>query len=208
MTVEQVNEYLDAAFAYGPLWVYAVIWAACFVENLFPPFPGDTFILVAGALVGFERLDIVWTVACVNSAGVLSVLALYVIGRKLGRGFFVRRNLKYFNAEDVNRVERDLNRYGGYIILASRFVVGIRAGLAVAAGIGRYPAARMALFSTISYLVFTGLLLYLGYAFGRNFDRIEDIMATYKAIVLPLVIVILIVVVVLHIRRKRKRTTE
>ena len=158
--MEQINEYLDAAFAYGPIWVYAVIAVACFVENIFPPFPGDTFIIAAGALVGFERLDITSTIICVNTAGMLSVMALYLVGRRLGRGFFVRRNYKYFDADDVHRMERDLDRYGGLIILASRFVVGLRAALAIAAGIGRYSAGRMVLFSTISSRVHRHSLLH------------------------------------------------
>ena len=31
----------DSAIKYGPFWVYAIIVAASFIENLFPPFPGE-----------------------------------------------------------------------------------------------------------------------------------------------------------------------
>ena len=33
-------------------WFYLILFASCLVENLFPPYPGDTVILLAGYLAG------------------------------------------------------------------------------------------------------------------------------------------------------------
>jgi membrane protein DedA with SNARE-associated domain len=203
--VEQVNEYLDAVFSFGPIWVYAAIWAACLIENIIPPFPGDTFVIAAGALVALDRLDLVWTVLIVNSGGMLSVLFLYALGRRYGHDFFVKRNFRYLTADDVQRMEAGLTRYGALILLGSRFVIGLRSALALAAGIGKYPAWSTALFSLISYLAFTGLLLYIGMALGRNIDRIEQIVSTYNMIVIPVVTVLVVGLIARQIYVHRKR---
>ncbi len=76
-----ISELLDYLFAYGPILVYLVIFTACFIENLFPPFPGDTFILAAGALVGLERLTLIPAMIAVLSGGISSVMILYYLGK-------------------------------------------------------------------------------------------------------------------------------
>ena len=61
----KINQLLDFIFTYGPFWVYLALFAACFIENVFPPFPGDSFIVGAGALVAVGRLDLATTVVTI-----------------------------------------------------------------------------------------------------------------------------------------------
>ncbi len=190
-TLIQVNEYLDILFTYGPLWVYVVLFAACFVENLFPPFPGDSFIVVAGALIGLGRLDFWSTYLIVNFGGILSVMLMYHFGAKYGRQFFMRKNYKYFSAADIVGVEYRLSRWGAGILVASRFVVGFRSALAVASGIAEYPAPKMFFYSLLSYFAFTGLLMYIGSALADNFGVIEHYFKRYNQIVWPVLILAL-----------------
>ena len=94
----QISEYLDYLFAYGAFWVYLIIFAACFIENIFPPFPGDSFIVAAGGLVALGRLDLVGTFLTIVTGGVASVMVLYALGKRYGREYFIRRNFKYFSS--------------------------------------------------------------------------------------------------------------
>ncbi|HOP07087.1 MAG TPA: DedA family protein [candidate division Zixibacteria bacterium] len=204
----QINEFLDYIFSFGPWLVYSVIFLACFVENLFPPFPGDTFILAAGGLVAIERLSLVPAFLTVIAGGMGSVMILYLLGRRTGREFFIRHDYKYFSAEDVVVVEQKLARWGWLILVASRFVVGMRSVLAIAAGIGKYPSGRMALFSSISYVIFTALLMYVAIKLVENIDRILYYVRTYNMIVWPIVVVVvigLVVAKVVSVRRKSLR---
>lgn len=191
-SIEQINEYLDYLFAYGPFWVYSAIFVACLIENLFPPFPGDTFVVAGGGLVAAGRLDLWPTLALIIIGGLTSVMMLYSFGRKRGRNFFLRKNYKYFGAADIMKMEQSFAKRGAWILLFSRFVVGARAALAVVAGIGRYPAWRTLLFSGMSYLIFCGLLIYIGYALVENLDLLEDYIKTYNAVVWPAVIVLVL----------------
>lgn len=189
-SVDQVNVYLDHFFAYGPFWVYLIIWLACFLENIFPPFPGDTFILAGGALVALDRLEVGWLLAAVNIGGMLSVMLLYYLGRRFGHDFFMRKNYKYFSADDVIRMEARLARHGAWILGLSRFIFGVRSALAISAGIGRYPAIRTAVFSLLSYLAFSSLLIYVAITLIENLDLIEYYLVTYNSIVWPLVVLL------------------
>lgn len=177
---EHINQIVQHIFAYGSFWVYAVIWMACFIENLFPPFPGDTFILVGGALVGLGRLELVPLMLVVNSAGMSSVMLLYLFGRKKGRDFFLKRDYKYFSAQDVQDMGRKLDDHGIWIMSVSRFVVGFRAAIAVAAGIGRYSAWRTFIFSLVSYVAFSSLIVYVSMKVMHHFEAIKKFVSAYN----------------------------
>ncbi len=191
----QIDQLLDYMFTYGPFWVYLVLFAACFVENLFPPFPGDTFIVLAGGLVAVDRLDLWATSAVIIIGGLSSVMLLYWLGRRRGREYFMRKDFKYFSAADIRQIERRFNRWGGLILIASRFVVGMRVALAVGAGIGCYSPGRMLAYSTVSYILFAGLLMYLGAKVVENLDLIAYYFRTYNWIAWPIVIAFVLLLI-------------
>ena len=92
---------------------------------------------------------------------------------------------------------------GVLILMFSRFVVGMRAVIAIAAGIGRYPALAMVIFSTLSYFIFTGLLMYIAMELVDNFALVEYYFDTYKLIIYPLVILFIVLYIVRRIKRNR-----
>lgn len=207
-SLTHINLFLDQVFARGPLLVYVVLFVACFIENVFPPFPGDTFIAAAGALVAADRLNVVLSLAVIVGGGLASVMVLYFLGRNYGREYFIRKNYKYFSALDVVRMETRLQKWGALVILVSRFVVGLRSAVAVAAGLARYDTTRMVVFSALSYLAFTGLIMYLAASVVRNFAEIEELFATYTRFIWPIVIGAVVVFVahrfwVLHRKRQK-----
>ena len=190
--VSQIDQFLDYLFAYGPFWVYLVIFVACFVENLFPPFPGDSFIAAAGGLIAVSRLDFLVTFLIVIAGGISSVMLLYFFGKNYGRDYFMRKDFKYFSADDILKMEQKFSKWGVLILIVSRFVVGLRAVLAIVAGIGRYRALKMLIFSVVSYILFTSLVMYIAIKLVENFERIEYLFKTYSAIVWPLMVLLLV----------------
>lgn len=187
-SIQNINLFLDQVFARGPILVYVVLFAACFLENVFPPFPGDTFIAAAGALVAADRLHFGITLAVMMAGGMASVMLLYFLGRNYGRDYFIRKNFKYFSALDVVRMETRLQKWGALVLLISRFVVGLRSAIAVAAGMARYDTLKMFLLSSVSYLAFVTLIMYLAASVVRNFEEIERLFASYTRIIWPILI--------------------
>ncbi len=200
-----INEYLDKAFMYGPFWAYFVIFAACFIENIAPPFPGDSFIVAAGGLVAVNRLDPVYGLLTILIGGMASIMFYYYLGRRYGRDYFMRKNFRFFSAEDIVAMEARFERRGWLLLVASRFIVGFRVALALAAGIGKYPAGRMFVYTLISYILFSSLLMYLGFKLVENFDRIGYYFRTYNYIGWPIVIAIILIWGIRRYRKIRER---
>ena len=201
---EQINQLLDLIFAYGSVWVYLAIFTACFVENVFPPFPGDSVIVAAGGLVALGRLDLVLTMIIIVIGGIASVMLWYTLGRRFGRSYFVRKDFRYFSASDVERMEERFRKWGAVVLVASRFIVGMRVVLAVVAGISRYPAGRMILFSTVSYLLFSGLLFLAAHKLVENLSAVEYYFTAYNHVAWPLLIGLVALLVVHKVRARRK----
>jgi len=202
-----VDDWLDYLFSFGTIFVYALIFLACFVENIFPPFPGDTFILGGGALVATGRLELYPVMAVVLVGGLASTMLLYYYGLRYGREYFLKRDFSYFSSRDVYKVEASLKKWGGAILLSSRFIIGFRSALAASAGIARYPVARMFIYSMGSYLLFAGLLMYLSMALVDNFDLVSRYFRTYQSILWPIIGILLVFFVVrrfMEVRSKRE----
>lgn len=202
--IEQINQWLDTLFAYGPFWVYLAIFFACFIENIFPPFPGDTFIVAAGLLVGLDRLNFYVSLVIVSLGGMLSVYLIYLFGKWKGRAYFEKKNFKLYSREDIQNGERNFKKYGALILIFSRFVVGFRSALALAAGISRYNQAGMIIFSSISYVIFGGLLIYLASTTVENYDVVMNYVITYQRVLIPLLLIIVILYILRKIIRLRK----
>jgi len=207
-TLAQIDRYLEFLFAYGPFWVYTVIFLACFIENLLPPFPGDSFILAGGGLVAVGRLSILPLFVVIVVGGMCSVMLLYYLGRSHGRDFFVRKDYRFFSAADIYRMESRFSQWGGLILVFSRFVVGARAALALVAGMGNYPAMRTFTFSAISYFLFAGLLLYIGIVLVENIDAIGRIVRTYNIVIWPILIALVLTWALRRIMQLRKDRTS
>ncbi len=206
-SLTQINEYLDYLFVYGSFWVYLVIFSACFIENLIPPFPGDSFIIAGAVLVAVDRLDLYFYFPVVVCGGICSVMLLYLIGRKYGHAFFVRRNYRYFSTADIYRMESSFQRWGPLLLVCSRFVVGARSAVALVVGIGRYPATGMFVYSTISYFLFVGLLTYIAFALVENLDQVETYLRAYYMVVWPVLIGIVLIWIIRRVVRLRRGKT-
>ncbi len=184
----QITQFLDEIFRYGAVWAYLVLFAACFIENVFPPFPGDSFIAASGGLVALGRMDFALTMIIVVAGGMSSVMVLYYFGSNYGRKYFEKKNFKYFSIRDIELMETKLKKWGAFILVFSRFLVGIRSGVAVAAGIGRFPGILMFFYSTISYFLFTVLIMFLAIGAVEHLEEIKIYFVQYNLIIWPIIV--------------------
>jgi len=191
-SLQLINDFLDRLFAYGPFWIYAALFVASFVENIFPPFPGDFFTLTGGGLAAAGRLDIVAVYLMVCAGGLGSIIAIYYLGYYRGRDFFLRKNYRIFSREDIFRLEEWFQRKGVLLLIFNRFIVGARSAVALVTGISHYPSGRAFTYIFISFLLFNGLLLFSSYIFVVNFETIAHYFHLYEKIVWPIIMILII----------------
>jgi membrane protein DedA with SNARE-associated domain len=208
-TLERVVATLTEALARTGPAAPAILFLGSLVEYVFPPFPGDTLV-VLGAWYAVNGA-ISWPVAFVatTSGAVLGAWIDYRVGVALGaaleRGAARRGPI---TLEHVRKVEAGYARYGEWFLLANRFLPGIRAFLFVGAGAARLPVRKVLLWGGISAAAWNALLLLAGAFLARNLDEFVHLLERYTVIawgVMGIVAAFLLVRLALSAARRRRR---
>jgi len=165
------------------LIAYVILFFSTLVENLFPPFPGDTITLISAYLVGVGVLDIWWTYGITTAGSLAGFLILYIVGVRIGRRYFYQKNFRYFNRASIQRVEALFDRRGVIIIAINRFLSGIRAVISLVAGIAEYNWHVVAGLGFVSCILWNGALIYAGSRVGENWEIVSAWIQKYNTAV-------------------------
>jgi membrane protein DedA with SNARE-associated domain len=167
--------------------------ASAYIENIFPPFPGDAVVLAGLYLAGKGDINYIGVLISAVSGGMAGAMTLYAIGFFKGRRFFETGKGKTLAKGGLSKMDRLFQKYGVTIILVSRFVAGIRSAIAISTGIARYSVVRMMVLTTISFLLWyamlTGLMIYS----KSNWRMIVDIVRQYNVVLVAVGVVILVI---------------
>lgn len=156
-----------------PVVVYGVLGVGAALENVVPPVPADTFVLLGGFLAGRERAD-GWTVFAVTwLANVVSALAVYAAGLRYGRSFFAEGVGRYVLHEgQLRRIRAFYDRWGLAAIFFTRFLPGLRAVVPAFAGVSHQRFLPVAAPLVLASAIWYGMLVWLGATAGRNIETI------------------------------------
>ena len=163
-----------------PVASYAFLFFTTMLENLFPPFPGDTITLISAYLVGVGMLHFWWTYFITTAGSLAGFLVLYIVGLRFGRQFFYRHNFRYFNRETIRKVENLFRRRGVIIIAVNRFLSGLRAVISLVAGITEYNWHVVAGLGFVSCILWNGALIYAGSRVGANWETVSGWIQKYN----------------------------
>jgi len=164
--------------------IYLLLSLSAFVENIFPPIPGDTVTAFGAFLVGTQRLSFFGVYLATTLGSLGGFMCLFWVGILLGRRFFLERDYRFFKAEKIIRAEEWFRRFGYLIILLNRFFPGIRSVISVAAGITKLRPLSVAFLALVSCALWNLMWIVFGYMLGSNWatvrDRMNTIMARYN----------------------------
>jgi len=202
-----LDRFLDSLSLLPETLIYLVLGVSAFVENVFPPIPGDTITAFGAFLVGTERLRFFGVYLSTTLGSVAGFIFLFWIGRILGRRFFIERDYWFFKAEDIVRAEAWYRRYGYFLVLLNRFFPGIRSVISLAGGITGLKLSKVTLYALLSAGVWNLIWISLGYALGRNWDTVKEnlgrIMVRYNFAIFALMALVVLIFVVRSLKKKK-----
>ncbi|MBX3288245.1 MAG: DedA family protein [Acidobacteria bacterium] len=167
--------------------IYAV-FALCMVE-------GDITLLISGAMAqggffgDYSFIKVVFF-------GTLGGMVGDNIGYAIGRIFHEKAKHYRFYQMAQPRVDKLIDKFGGFAIIISKYIYGIRAAMCIFYGIGKMPFARFIVLDFISCFVWVLILAGTGYFFS---GAITSIIGDFQQIGIALFFVILFVVIVLYV---------
>lgn len=192
--------------------LYFLLGLSAFVENIFPPIPGDTITAFGAFLVGTRRLDFVGVYLATTLGSLAGFMTLFWIGSLLGKKFFIEKDYRLFSAEDITQAEKWFRKYGYFLILLNRFFPGIRSIISLAGGISNMGSFRVALLALISAGAWNLIWITIGYSLGNNWAIVKEKMGTilfqYNISFLILAAIVVLILLLRMIRKKRKGGKE
>ncbi len=189
--------------------LYAFLFISAVFENLFPPVPGDTVTALGAFLVGTGRLNYFLVYASTTLGSVAGFVLLFLVGKYMGREFFIEKDYKYFSASQIIRAEKWFRKWGQFLVLANRFFTGIRSVIAIAGGISNLGTFRVFIFSFISASIWNLIWIQTGYMLGNNWDivkeKMNDILMRYNYIAGSIIAIMVIFLLVYLYRNRRTK---
>ena len=167
--------------------IYAV-FALCTVE-------GDITLLISGVLAHsgfFGRYSFAKVLLFGTLGGVAGDSFGYMIGRVFQKTV---KNYRFYKMAQP-RIERLIDKFGGFAIIISKYIYGIRGAMCVFYGIGKMPYWRFLMLDLISCFSWVFILSGLGYFFS---GAITSIIGDYKQIGIALFFIILFGVIVFYL---------
>ena len=193
---------------YG-VWIYAALFIIIFAETglvLTPFLPGDSLLFAAGALAGAGALDVVLLFVLLTSAAIMGDAVNYSIGRYVGPRVFRSESqigfwARALNREHLKRAHDFFERYGGNAIVLGRFAPIIRTFVPFVAGAVSMTYARFAFYNVVGGILWVGICVGAGFAFGN----VPVVKENFSIVALVIVAISLIPMVVELIREVRSR---
>ena len=190
------------------------IFAALFLENLFPPIPSELIMPLGGFYVQQGQLGLVPDVLAGLLGTVLGALPWYGVGRLINEErieAWLQRHGRWIgiSPDELARSRRWFSRYGTALVFWGRLVPGIRTLISVPAGIEMMPMAPFLVWTTAGSLIWTALLTVAGMVLGEGYSNVELwIDPVSKAVKVLLVVSLLAGAIWLGLRIWRRRQSS
>ena len=175
--------------ALPPIWAYVVICVIAYGENVVPPIPGDMVVVFGGYLAGLGTLNffMVWGLSTIG--GALGFMSMYALGRRMGNALYDPNRFTWLPKNQMVRAREWVDKWGFWVVVSNRFLSGLRSVISLTVGMAKKQVVQTTVLSTISALIWCGLIIYGGYAVGENWQVVGDYIKNWGYVILVLMVV-------------------
>ncbi len=158
--------------------------------------PGDSLLITAGVLANpynpnhIAALDIMWMNIILIFAAVIGDQVGYLIGKKTGDAVWNRPDSRFFKRKHLMAAKEFYERYGGFSVVAARYVPIVRTFVPFVAGVARMPYRSFVFWNVSGGILWITSLLWLGYYLGQTeyANRLDKLIVIVVIVsVLPMV---------------------
>ena len=200
-----MEEILHSLEHISPVWAYFLLFSSAFIENIFPPIPGDTVTLMGAYLVGRGSLNF-WGIYISTSLGsTTGFMTIYGLAYWIERKFIEKYQPRWINRTHIDLAEDWFRKYGYGVILFNRFLSGVRSVISLVAGLSKMQPFKVFILCLISCATWNAMIIYLGSTVGKNWGKIIEFLRIYNRVVLAVVLLILIFWIFYRFIRNRSK---
>jgi membrane protein DedA with SNARE-associated domain len=169
-------------------WGVYAVFVLCMIE-------GDITLLISGVMAQ-GRLFGDYSFGKVFLFGMTGGVAGDSVGYWIGRFFAARIKGYKFYQRSQPRIERLVDKFGGWAIVVSKYIYGVRVAITISSGVGRMPYSRFLFNDIISCSIWALMLSGIGYFFS---GLVTSIIGDFKKIGVVLLILVALGVVSVYL---------
>jgi undecaprenyl-diphosphatase len=155
-------------------WTYLLVGFFAFAETgafVGLVVPGETVMLLGGAVAGQGAIDVYLLIAIAWFAAWLGDTTSFFLGRRLGREFVIRHGPRFgISHERFEKVEDYFSRHGGKTIFIGRFISLVRAFAPFIAGSSGMRYRAFVPYSILGTGLWATAHILIGYFFSRSVE--------------------------------------
>jgi undecaprenyl-diphosphatase len=192
-------------------WTYLLVGVFAFAETgafVGLVVPGETVMLLGGAVAGQGAIDIYLLIAIAWFAAWLGDTTSFFLGRRLGRNFVLDHGPKVgISHERFEKVEDYFGRHGGKTIFIGRFISLVRAFAPFIAGSSGMQYRAFVPYSILGTGLWATAHILVGYFFSRSIETAGKY-AAKGAFLLATLIVVVVGIVWLYRRFREEENRQ
>jgi membrane protein DedA with SNARE-associated domain/membrane-associated phospholipid phosphatase len=155
-------------------WTYLIVGVFAFAETgafVGLVVPGETVMLIGGAVAGQGAIDVYILIGIAWFAAWAGDTTSFFVGRRLGRDFVLRHGPRFgLGADRFEQVEDYFSRHGGKTIFIGRFISLVRALAPFIAGSSGMRYGAFVPYSILGTGIWASAHILIGYFFSRSID--------------------------------------
>jgi membrane protein DedA with SNARE-associated domain len=188
---------------------YLAVAGFVLLEDFGVPVPGETILILGAVYAGTGRLNIF----LVGLIGFLAAVAGDNIGFAIGH-FGGRRLIDRYGRyilltpERVDKATGFFERHGGKIVVAARFIEGLRQANGIIAGMTGMHWAKFLGFNALGAALWVGVWTAIGYFSGSHIDTIYKAATRYSTYLAIAVVVFILAYIARRLWKRRRSTTD
>jgi undecaprenyl-diphosphatase len=175
-------------------WTYLLVGVFAFAETgafVGLVVPGETVMLLGGAVAGQGAIDIYLLIAVAWFSAWAGDTTSFFIGRRLGREFVITHGPRFgISHERFEKVEDYFSRHGGKTIFIGRFISLVRAFAPFIAGSSGMRYRAFVPYSILGTGLWASAHILVGYFFSRSIDTAGKYAAKGAFLLATLIVVV------------------
>lgn len=186
------------------VWGYPILFVLVMAESGGVPVPGETAVIVGGALASQGKLQIELVIALAALAAIVGDNLGYLIGRKGGRWLLERPGPFHRHRLSVLRIgEPFFEQHGPKAVFFGRFVLGLRTWASWLAGANHMRWRTFFLWNALGGICWATAVGLIAYFIGQS---ASNAIATFGIFGLVAVVLALGGGLALHLRHRRRES--
>ena len=170
------------------------------------PFPEDTTLILSGFLIAHYVMKPIPAFLVIYPSLLMTDFFLYLVGKKYGRMVVEHKRFrKVISPDRLSKIEEKFKKWGIWVVLVGRHLLGLRAQIFLAAGVMKMDVIKFLIADGATSLLTIALMGGIGYVGGNSIQVLKKDLARIEHIaIVAFVILLASWMVFRHIKIKRK----